>query len=357
MAALQASGVADVLITSLNELGRLKFTDLMSDYQSTIALKRIFKKKKATIESGPEVQFNVIFDHNHSARHVGIGYVSNVNIPNLMTNGKMPWRHTTWNWAIERRLVQMNTGRAKIIDIAQTQRIAAMGSAILLFERTLWRCPSSTEFDNTDPVGIPYFVVKSATAASTDTTNDGFNGTVGSGFSVVANLSPTTYTRWRNYADAYTAVSKDDLIRKMRRARFKTDFMPLVDDIPVYNIGDDYGIYSNYPVVSVMEEILESQNENLGTDVASMDGKVIFMRTPVTPVKELEQDTTNPVYMLNWGEIGAQGLENEWMHEQHFPAQSTQPTISMTNTDCSWNLTCRNRRRQAVISNGTTMPN
>lgn len=353
---LQATGIADVLITSLNQLGRLKFTDLMSDYQNTIALKRIFKKKKATIESGPEVQFNVIIDHNHSARHVPIGYTAVVDIPNLMAYGKMPWRHTTWNWAVERRIIAMNSGSSKIVDIAQTQRLAAFGSAILLFEDTLWRCPSLADFAM-NPVGIPYFVVKSATAATLANAN-GFNGTVPSGYTVVANINPTSDCngRYVNYADAYTNVSKDDLIRKMRRAQHYTDFTPLVDGIPTYAMGDDYGIYSPYAVVQTIEELLEDQNENLGNDVASRDGRAVFMRTEFTPVKQLDNDATGVVYMLNWSEIGAMGLQGEWMYEQHFPAQQNQPTISSTNTDCTWNLMCRNRRRQAVLSTGTTMP-
>lgn len=212
---VQATSIADALVASLNELGRLKFTDLMSDYQNTIALKRIMKKKKMTIESGNEVQFNIITNHNNSARHVGLGYVSQVDIPNVLTTGKMPWRHTTWNWAVERRLIAMNSGRAKIVDIAQTQRMAAFGSAILLFERTLWRCPSLADFDN-NPVGLPYFIVKSNTAF--DTTTFGFNGSLPSGYSLVANIDPTTYTRWKNYAEQYTDVTKDDLIMQIGRA-------------------------------------------------------------------------------------------------------------------------------------------
>jgi len=355
---VQATNINDVLITSLNNLGRLKFTDLMSNYQNTIALKRIMKQKKMTIESGPEVQFNVITDHNDSARHVGLAYVAQLNMPNVMAVGKMPWRHTTWNWMMERRLVAMNSGDSKIVDIAQTQRMAAFGSAIILFERTLWRCPSLADFA-VNPVGIPYFVVKSATDALTDTTNQGFNGTVPSGYTLVANLNPSTDCngRWKNYADAYVYVSKDDLIRRMSRAQFQTDFMPLVDGMPVYNLGDDYGIYTTYFVRRGMIEILEDQNENLGNDLNPKDAITsVFMRTPITAVKELEADTTGPVYMLNWGEIGAMGLKGEWMREQNFPAEQNQPTVSSTNTDCTWNMFCRNRRRQAVLSTGTSMP-
>ena len=354
---LQATGVADVLISSLNNLGRLKFTDLMSPYQNTIALKRIFKKHKTKLEGGygPEFQFNIMYNTNGSARHVPIGYVSVVDIPNVMTNGKMPWRHTTWNWAVERRVIAMNQGDARIVDMAMEQRMASFGDAIKLFETTLWTVPSATNFA-INPVGIPYFVVKSSTDAAGDTTYDGFNGTVPSGYTLVANIDPsaTNTLRYRNYADAYVDISKVDLFRKLRRAHYKTDFMPLVDNMPTYALGDDFGLYTNYKVTARTEELLESQNENLGQDVASMEGRAMFARIPITPVKLLDGDTDDPLYLINWGELGAKALQGEWMNEKHFPAEANQPTISMTNTDCSWNLYCTNRRTQAVLSTGTS---
>lgn len=356
MATIQATSIADVLINSLNELGRLKFTDLMSNYQNTIALKRIFRQKKMTIENGPEVQFNVMIDTNGSARHVGLGYTTSPNMVNVLAVGKMPWRHTHWEWCMERRLVQMNSGRAKIIDMAQTQRIAAFGDAIKKFEYTLWRVPSLAAFED-EPVGIPYFVVKTSTDAATDTTNEGFNGTVPSGYTLVANLNPTTSCngRWKNYADAYTLVTKDDLVEKMHRARFYTDFQPLVDEVPEYDTGYDYGIYTNYATRAKMRQILESSNENLGSDFEKFNSSIMFGRTNVTAVVELKLDTTDPVYMLNWGVFGAQALKNEWMNEQHFEKNPHQPTMTLHVTDCTWNMYCQDRRKQAVLSTGTGM--
>ncbi len=350
-----ATGIADLLVSTMTKWQKLKFTDLMSDYQNTIALKRIFKSKKTTIEDGAEIQFQVIFDHSNSARHVEPHYTTNVDIPNVMTSGKMPWRFTHWDWAVERRLAQMNSGNSRIVDIALEQRMAAMGSAILLFERTLWRCPTfATEYD-LHPVGIPYFVVKSATAA-TDANADGFNGNVPLNYTLVANINPTTYPRWRNYTDIYVDVTKLDLIRKMRRAFFKTDWMPLVDGMPVYETGHDYGIYTTYDVARQIEEMLEAQNENLGNDVASKDGLAMIRRVPVTPVKQLDADTTGPLYILDWNSIGAMGLQNEWMHEQFFSSNPNQPTVAINATDCAWNLWCRNRHKQSVLATGTGMP-
>jgi hypothetical protein len=353
VATLQASDLADLTTTTLNELGELKFTDLMSDYQFTIALKRIFNKKKTTFDAGPAVNFNVITDHNNSARFVGLGEVDVVDIPNVMTTGTVPWRHITWNWAIERREVAMNRTPRKIVDLIKTRRVASFGSAIIKFEQSLWRCPATT--DNVSPYGVPYWVVKSNTAA-TSANNDGFNGTVPSGYTSVGGLNPTTYRRWSNYATQYTSVTKEDFIRKGRRMLTYTDFMPLVDDIPVYNTGDEMGLYSNYGLISGLEEILEAQNDDLGTDVASMDGKVLFRRSPLTFVKELDLDTTNPMYALNWGEFKTMGLRGEWMHETTEPIYPGQHTLSATFTDCTFNMICRNRRRNGVIATDVTMP-
>jgi hypothetical protein len=351
--AIQASNIADLVTTTLSELGRLKFTDIMSDYQQTVALKRLLKKNKMTFDSGKTVSFNVITDHSNSARFVGLGAQDVVNITNQMTTGDVPWRHATWNWAHDFREPLMNSGASKIVDLIKTRRIAAFGSAIILFERALWRVPATT--DDTTMYGIPYYVVKSNTAA-TFANNDGFNGTVPSGYTTVAGLSPTTYPRWRNYATQYTAVTKDDFVRKVRRMLTKINFTNLVDETPDYNSGNDMGLYTNYAVVGTLEEILESQNENLGSDVASMDGKALFRRSPVEYIPELENDTTNPFYAINWGEMGFMGLKGAWMKESMVNQVPGQHTMSATHTDCTGNLITRNRRRHGVVATDTGLP-
>lgn len=348
---LQASdNPADIVTLTLKELGRAKWTDLTSDYPDTLAMKRLIKKGKITFDDGYEAQFNLMTATNGSARAVGLAYTSVVDAPNIMTTGSVPWRHVTWNWMWERRLVKMNSGSSRIVDMVKTQRYGAMGDAVKMFENQLWRVPAVS--DNITPYGLPYYIVKSNTAV---TTNDGFNGSVPSGYTTVAGLNPTTYPRWRNYATQYTTVSKDDLIRKWRRAATKTAFKPLVDDTPTYNTGDDYGFYTNYFVIGTLEEILEAQNENLGKDIASMDGEVVFRRVPVVYAAELELDTTNPIYGVNWGVLGAMGLKGEWMLEKTFNEIPTQPTVGFTNVDCTWNLICRDRRRNFVLSTNTTM--
>lgn len=343
----------DLVTTSLNELGRLKFTDLMSDYQNTVMLKRTMKKNKMDFDSGPEVQFNAIVDDNKSAKFVGLYNVDGpISVNNVMITGKVDWRFITWNWAYDLREPVMNSGSSKIVDLLQTRRIAAFGAAILAFERAGWSVPAAT--DELSPFGIPYWVVKSNTPA-TQANNDGFNGTAPAGYSLVGGIDPVRFPRWANYATQYSAITKDDLIRKLRRAFFKTDWKPLVDTIPTYNTGDDYGIYCNYDTVAAIEEILESQNENLGTDAASMDGKAMIRRTPLSPIHALDADLTNPCYLINWGEFKTMGQTGWWMKETVIPRLESQHTVGRTDTDCTYNHFCRNRRRNAVVATDTAM--
>ena len=344
MASLQAADIPDLVTTTLRSLGRLKMTDNMSKYRRTVALKRIIRDKKMTVDDGYEFQFNVITGTNGSARGVPLAARDQVSINNVMTTGSMPFRHVTWNWAYDQREPSMNGGASKIVDLLKVRRITAHGDAIAYFENKLWRVQPLT--NTIDMQGIPYWVVKNNT--------EGFNGTVPAGHTTVANISSTLYPRWANWTAQYATVDETDMIRKARKAAFMTDFEPFVDDVATYNMGDDYGFYTNYAVYGTMVEILESQNDNLGKDIASMEGKVLFMRVPIMAVQELEDDTTNPFYGINWGVMHACRLRGWWMRETVIPTKSDQHTITLTHTDCSLNTICHDRRRNFVIALDTT---
>lgn len=342
--ALQAADIPDVVVTTLRDLGRQKFTDNSSKYRRTVALKRIIRDAKMEIGDGYEFAFNIMYTTGSSARGVGFDERDVVSIKNVMTTGNMPFRYVNWNYAFDLREPMMNSGPSQIVKLINARRISEFGGAIEYFENKLWRVQPPT--NTVDFQGIPYWVTKNAT--------EGFNGTVPSGLTTVANVSSTTYPRWANWTAPYTQITKDDLVKKMRKAATFTDFEPLVEDTPTYNLGDDYGFYTNYAVYGEMVQILESQNESLGNDIASMDGKVVFLRVPIVYVQELDDDTTNPVYGLNWGVLKACRLRGWWMKETVIPQKSDQHTMTVVHTDCSLNTRCEDRRRNFVISNGVT---
>lgn len=344
--ALQGTDIADLVATTINNFEPLKFTDITTDLQRHIVMKRLMKKNKVMFDTSPEWVWDLMVSGNGSAAFNGLYAQDNINAVDVMIQGKVPWRHVSWNWPIERREIAMNRSPRKIVDLVTARRISSFVSAIELFELRAWRAPALT--DTANPFGIPYWIVKNNT--------EGFNGAVPSGLTVVGNINPTTYARWKNYTAQYTAVTKDDLIRKWRKAAEFTDFETPVEDTPTFNTGDDYGYYTNWAVLGTLAELLEQQNDDLGSDIASQDGKVMFMRQPVVRVPQLEEDTTNPIYGINWGEFKTAGLRGEWLHETKIEIMPGQHTVAATYYDCSFNWFTRNRRRHFVLATNTTMP-
>lgn len=344
--ALQAENVADIVADTLKNLGKPKFTDISSSIQDHIAMHHLLHENRVVLESGYGIQFNVLVNQSNSARGVSLGQSDNVNQVDGMVQASANWRHCQTSYMIIRQLMEMNREPARIVDFIKQQRLMALISLAEYFESTWWGASIAT--DTVNFYGLPYTVVKNATK--------GFNGGAATGFTTKFGLSPTTYGQWNNFTYPYTNVSREDFIRNTREAATKTRFKPPVDGIPSPNTGDDYGLYTNYAVVQPLEEACESQNDNLGPDVAKYDGKVIFRRVPVVWVPWLDRDTTNPFYGINWGWMKTYILEDEWMRETPVPITPGQHTVASHFIDCTLQPVSKNVRCHFVGSNGTTMP-
>lgn len=337
---LSAENIADLVSTTLNDLGRGKWTDIASVYQEYYALPKLLKKQRVNFDSGVRIDLNVMYKYSSAAKHTGLYATDDVNAEDVMAKGFIEWRHSTTNWAYDEREVAMNASPAKIIDLVKTKRAASMGSLAELMETCLWSKPA-TSADVTTPYGVPYWIVKN------DGTG-GFDGGNPAGFSAGAgNLDSTTYTRWKNWAAQYTAATKADLVAKMREAYAKIGFRAPVD-FPDASGKDNYELFTNYDGLAAMENIGEDQNENLGRDVASMDGKIVFRGNPVHYVPYLDGDTENPYYFINWGVMQVVFLKGEYLKEIG-PIDSDGHRVKEVHTDLTWNTRCTNRRRLAVI--------
>lgn len=345
--AITTAQLGDLVQTTLRELGDLKFTEIATDLQVHTAMKNLLRKKRVDIQAGTAIQFDVMVNQTGAAANVGFGATDNVNIVDTMTQGVFDWRNTSTNYAIVGQEIAMNRSPRRIVDLIRTRRIQSMISLAEIMESNFWGSPPSVN-DSLTPWGAPTWFQKSATA--------GFTGGNPSGYTSIA-LDCTRYPRWQNYAAPYTAVSADDLVRAWRKAATFTNFEPAVDNIPTFETGEANGYYTNYGVIGPLEELLAAQNDNLGSDVASQDGKVMFRRIPVTWVPRLEADTTNPVYAVPWTVFGTFILGGWWMKETSVPIVPGQHTVAANFVDCTYNFGCRNRRRGFVLSTGTTYPN
>lgn len=211
-----------------------------------------------------------------------------------------------------------------------------------LMEISFWGDPAA----NDEPFGIQYWIIRNSATGFTSATPTNFSAGA-------AGISDSTGgTRWRNYADRYTNVTKTDLIRKMRQAATKTLFMSPIA-IPTYNTGNRRQVYSNYSVIGSVEELLEAQNDRLGNDVASMDGRLVFRKIPWTYVPHLDSavndSSRNSVYGIDYGVFRIAFLRGEYLRETGPTPAANQHNVLQTHVDLTWNIVCYDRRRQWVV--------
>lgn len=342
--AYQGDDYTDLVTTTLRHLERETWADIVIDNQRHVAMPRLMKRDKITFDSGYGHQFNLRTSSNQAARNVKLNEEDNPTTADVMKTGNVPWRHTETHWALEERIIAMNRNPARLVSLLKTSRVDAMTDLAELMEMNFWEKPDSSS-DEEKPFGIPYWIVKDA--------SEGFNGGNATGFSDgPGNVDSSTVTRWKNWTNTYAEVSKTDLIRKMRKAAYKTDWRPPVK-YPNSSTGNDYKFFTTYDTCALLEEVLESQNDNLGKDVAPYsvrDNMTKFHRADVEPVPYLDNNTSDdPVYGINFGTFKIVFLSGEYMKKTKVKPHPFRHRTLVEYTDCSYNFFTNNRRTHFVI--------
>jgi len=340
---LAFSEIDDAVLLTQNKLvKRGAFIDMQTDLTDHVAVREMWKNRSKQFAGGQQWEFEVQMDHNHSARTVGLYETDGSSENDTMKAGKVDVRHVNAHYIYDQRLPAFQRGGTAIVNLVRTKYVAMMVSFYELMEELLWSKPADSGDDKT-PFGLAYWVVKNAT--------EGFNGGNPSGFTDGrAGISTGDYARWANWTAQYVNITKEDLIRKMRRAHRRTKFRsPVSHATP--NLGAmKNGIYTNDTVVGLLEEALEAQNMNLGNDLASKDGRTLFKSTPVTYAPKLDDDSSDPIYMLDWKWLAVgvlAGWENNLSSPYMVPGKHL---VRRVDLDASMNMVCTDLRRQTVIS-------
>lgn len=347
MASLTSAAIADLVVATQKDLGEYKLTDLTTDITEHYAMP-IFFKRETTAKTGSSLQWNLLTSHNSRAAWTGLWNSKTYAEGDALLTASVPWRFGTTDYGFDERETEINSGKKRqVLDLIKIRRHRALVSWAELLEAAFWTKPASSS-DTTTPFGLEYYIVVNAST--------GFNGGNPSGFtSGAGGVSSSTYTRWANYTAQYTNVSKTDAIRKWRTAAERTNFKPPVN-VEQYAKGHRYGYYTNLTVKLALEEILEDQNENLGNDVASKDGDVMFRKVPVKYVPYLDDsnypggDSQDRIYGIDWESLDLVFLEGEKMRESKPRNLSSQPRVQVVDIDNAFNLVCYDRRRNFVLA-------
>lgn len=331
-----------VLLTQNNFIKRGAFVDMQTDLTDHVAVREMWKGRKKKFEGGENWEFEVQMDHNHSARTVGLYETDGSALQDTMKKGEVAPRHVNAHYIYDQREKAFQRGGTSIVDLVQTKYVGMMVSFHELLEELLWGKPDDSS-DNKTPFGIAYWVTRATT--------EGFFGADPAGFTAGrGGISTSTYSRFANWTAQYAAISKTDLMRKMRTAHRKSRFRS-----PVSHANPDLGamkngIYTNSDVIGLLEELVEDQNMSLGNDLASKDGRAMFKGTPITYAPYLDDDSADPIYMLDWKTL-AVGVMAGW--ENNLSAPYMVPgkhLVRRVDLDASLNMVCTDPRRQTCIS-------
>lgn len=300
------------------------------------AARRLVKKSQVKEQGGKEIRFNVNVTGSNAAQSFGAFHTTTRTVSDHLKQGSMQLKNDKTDFSFDILEEEFNQGAYEIIDHIENREQQAMISLTKKIESDFWSFAAST--DNLTPQGILYWLPYCSSA--------GFVGTAPSGYSTVAGIDYSVYTGWKSYGDQYVAVSEDDACLKMRTAFSKVDFEPPLDTMIVgdYNLGNQYGVYMNLSTIQQFENRAKDQNENLGPDVDSMNGRVMFRRTPLTQVAALDSNTRDPIIGINWGQLRNYVMSGWWMKRMKNPPASHQPLVVSVDVYCIHQTVMLDRR-------------
>ncbi len=239
----------------------------------------------------------------------------------------------------------MNRGKSLLYKIINPRRGAAMLDVAQGLEDDAWTLPSPT--DRKSPYGVPYWIVKSATA--------GFYGKNPSGYANVAGIdtSAADAAGYRNYTDVFSAWSRADFILKSRRVLRHINWKSPVNIEQARKVGNKMTIYTSETGIENVEMLAEDRAENLQRDLYTMDGAMTIKGHPYRYLPKLDADTDVPFYHVNHDSFYPVVLKGDWLREGKPKAMDGSPD-GQHNTfvvwvDCSYNYLCIDRRSNAVI--------
>jgi hypothetical protein len=342
MAALTSDSIADLVKGTLRDLGRMKFQQIAQTIQYHEIFNQWFKKDKVTFDSGYGIQRTLMTRLSNPARHRGLTDSDTINIPDLIQTMNVPWVYATTSWAFLYEELLQNRGDALIFNIVEPRRADAMISLADEIENKGWSAPSSST-DTTVPYGLTYWVVQASGTPS-------HQGGAPSGHTTVAGVDLTSVPTFKNWTGQYVAVTKADLVKKLRTAHRKCGFRTPIN-LKQYasEMGTRYRHYVNETTLSSIEDLGEAQNENLGRDIASMDGTMIFRGNAIIWIPKLDEQTNNPWYGIDHGTFYPCVLKGDFLRETGPIRVADNHNAFSVHVDLAYQYLCVDRRRNWVL--------
>ena len=338
--AVMPGNFADFVMATLAQMGPPRFSQIAQTVQRYEVFGKWWKKDKVKFQGGKEIQGNLMVNTLGEAEHLDMMAEDTFQLGDYGAQFTIPWVRAQTKWSIHRIIdVSMNTGKPVIWNTIDMKQAASMIDLADILEATGWAAPADAD-DVTKPYGLPYYIVKAASA--------GFTGMTAFG-STVAGVNPTTYPTYRNYGGTYTDVTWDDLIVSLIKGHHLCNFIsPVTMAQYRSDLGQNYRYYVNLNTSIAMAAAARNQNDNLGNSLAAMDGQAVFKNHPIVEIPYLANDTQNPVYWVDHSTFHPVVLSG-WFMNQEVITNPANHLVVGTFVNTVYNYRCMNRRKNGVV--------
>ncbi len=336
---------------------KVGFTDISQELRDYIIVPYLLTTKGGlkVQRGGLGIEETLMVNHGGRSRFIGELEEDTALIIDHLRKMKLYFTLLNDSIAYSKVELQRNRGKNRENNVMLPKTRSMWLRVAETMEEVFFETPSAD--DELRPWGLKYWIVKNATA--------GFNGGYPAGFTRIANINLTEVPQFKNYTDQYTAVTKADLITKMRRAHRRTKWRS-----PKPQAGFDGDamlnkrvILTNEDTLELFENIGEGQNENLGRDLAPYtagyggwglkrdgNGNILFKGNQIVYAEPLDADTSDPIYGLDMNTIYAMTEEGDNMNLGEFKVAPTQHRAFAAQLDHAHQVICSNRRNNWVIS-------
>lgn len=303
---------------------------------------------------GKALTWRIADDVGEEAPPISPGYTFQPAQQADLFQAEMPWTWDHEHCSISELAADLNTGEAQLASDIDLEIQAMLQRIVNKNERNLWTIRTSTQTEYYQ--GIPYYVNIPGNASGWTGTYNGFQGFYPAGWTTVANVDPTVHTKYRNYADIYTAFSDTDFSLKVSMLMMAIDF-----HVPPGTSAQSAGgvnaltIYMGPNTNAQREAAAVGRNDQVGFDTNPAAGKAATfgIQPTVVPILDiLAASGSWPIYFINHGPMG---LHPVFLKNRRFERSRTNELMQASDSrywEIRWGLQmrCRSRRRQAGMA-------
>ncbi len=356
--AIKNSDLKDFIATTLPDLPNQEFEVQWDnqDYEFT----RIYQNDRIEIDGGNNIERKVMFDHTGNARYRYMYDTDEPAVRDVMKTIIVPWTQigTHYSWDKLELLRNRNSSK-QMINLLDIRRIDGLWSLAELIEERAWKTPQSAT-DTLYPYGVPYYLYAITGAQYAAGSRAGFLGQTvvyqdGSTGTVAAGIDMAVEAKWRNYVAIYGAIDNEFLLA-YRLAFMKTRFKaPITINDPSNTRTMMKRIYAGFTTTAKLMEYADMKDDNhsgkeaLGNLRVDDGGMVYINRLPVVPIPQLEDESLDPLYTIDWAKFKPVVQADYWMDESEPMVDRGQHTTFSVFLDGSHNNLCTNKRTVGFV--------